>query len=384
MPGKAVQVEDLKPLTSLRFVAAIMIVLLHCLNYFKWGWLVYVPGTAVHGVSFFFVLSGFILSHVYSSRPDISYGRFIWTRFARLWPIHVAAIIFLVLTVPPGSVTFDGPGMFDKWIVLGFNLLLTHSLFPFPAYSFSWNAVSWSISTELFFYLCFPFLLKNIVSSWHWKLVVSLLPLASLALLANVVELPLGSATVETPSTYMLIYTNPLFRGFEFCLGLASWVCWKRLSVISVSRAIATIIEVAAIVLAVFWLKTGFSTYGMATLPPTTIVGQWFSVAGSSWVFAVVIIVLATGRGWIGFLLSLRPFVWLGEISFAIYMLHQILQKIFVTSLLDWHYEWVFFPLLILLSAAAHHGIELPCRKLLLSIRFSSLMGISKRASAAP
>ena len=115
-------VEDLKPLTSLRFIAAMMIVLLHAQQYFaaQWTWLSLVPGAAVHGVSFLFVLSGFILTHVYRSRPFPGYGRFILTRFARLWPIHVFALLVLVTFVRQDFITFDGPDIFSKWVVLAY------------------------------------------------------------------------------------------------------------------------------------------------------------------------------------------------------------------------------------------------------------------------
>jgi hypothetical protein len=53
-------VEDLKPLTSLRFFAALAIVLLHAKLYTKWGWLQPIQIPLGQGVSFFFVLSGFI------------------------------------------------------------------------------------------------------------------------------------------------------------------------------------------------------------------------------------------------------------------------------------------------------------------------------------
>ena len=157
-------VEDLRPLTSLRFVAAMMIVLLHAGLFFGplWPWLELVPATAVQGVSFFFVLSGFILTHVYKLKPWLGYGRFIATRVARLWPLHFFATLLLFLFVSGGYMTYSGPGIFDRNFVLLFNLGLIQSSIPTTAYVFSWNTVSWSISTEYFFYLAFPFLLINI------------------------------------------------------------------------------------------------------------------------------------------------------------------------------------------------------------------------------
>ena len=68
---------DLKPLTSLRFFAAMMIVFLHANELYNWKWIIHIQFPLTHGVSFFFVLSGFILTHVYSQRPYSSYSNFI-------------------------------------------------------------------------------------------------------------------------------------------------------------------------------------------------------------------------------------------------------------------------------------------------------------------
>ena len=140
-------IEDLKPLTSLRFVAAMMIVTLHSRLYFPWGKAMPAIPALDHGVSFFFVLSGFILSHVYTSK-QLGYWRFLLARFARLWPVHVFALIILVTFVRRDSITFEGPGIFCRPVTLISNLTLTQSLAPFVSFIFSWNSVSWSISTD--------------------------------------------------------------------------------------------------------------------------------------------------------------------------------------------------------------------------------------------
>jgi peptidoglycan/LPS O-acetylase OafA/YrhL len=72
----------------------------------------------------------------------------------------------------PDSQQLPGTGLFSPWLALASNLTLTQSLIPFQLYTFSWNSVSWSISTEMFFYLAFPFLFVNIERTWHWKLAI--------------------------------------------------------------------------------------------------------------------------------------------------------------------------------------------------------------------
>ena len=211
LSGLHMLIADLKPLTSLRFVAAGMIVLLHSLLYFKWSWLNHVPATAAQGVSFFFVLSGFILTHVYRTR-SVGYFTFMRARFARLYPVHVATLIIAMLFVRADLVTFDGPGIFSKWALLASNLTLTQSLAPFMAYQFSWNSVSWSISTEMFFYLAFPLLLvrRSYLANLAW---------AAVPIAAGVVFLLIFPISVSSENPYELtassvLYTSPLIRGF--------------------------------------------------------------------------------------------------------------------------------------------------------------------------
>jgi peptidoglycan/LPS O-acetylase OafA/YrhL len=73
--------DDLPTLTGIRGLAAVAIVLHHYrVPGFEVGWL---------AVDVFFVLSGFVLSHVY--RDGVSRGTFLWARFARTWPTHLVA-----------------------------------------------------------------------------------------------------------------------------------------------------------------------------------------------------------------------------------------------------------------------------------------------------
>src|SRR4051794_24376178 len=83
--------------------------------------------------------------------------------------------------------------------------------------------------------------------------------------------------------------------------------------------------------------------------------------AGSS---AVVIVVLAKGHGLVGRALCSRPLVWLGEISFSIYMVHQLLFKILVWRL-EVTSEVIVLPVIIVLAALAHHLIERPGQALI-------------------
>jgi peptidoglycan/LPS O-acetylase OafA/YrhL len=247
--------RDLKPLTSLRFVAASMIVLLHAWLYFPWA--DFVGGIPLHqGVSFFFVLSGFILTHVYSQKKT-AYWSFMLARFARLWPVHLVTCLMVVAFIRPDSQQFPGSGFFNPWVVLVSNLTLTHALVPFVNYTFSWNSVSWSISTEVFFYLAFPALLVGLARSWHWKLTaaVGIIGLYSIAI--SVLGLPAEAPVPEALGVAFLTYASPLFRGFEFVLGMTAYIGWKRLDRMGGGLVAGTVIELAAIGVCLLWVTGG-------------------------------------------------------------------------------------------------------------------------------
>lgn len=353
-----------------------MIVAFHAPLYkFPWSWTAGIPPSFLHGVSFFFILSGFILTHVYSSRSQVNYGTFMKARIARLWPVHVLTLILLVLFVRPDSITFDGPGFFSKWVVLGFNVLLLHAAVPLLAYAFSWNGVAWSISTEMFFYAAFPLLLKNIERTWHVKLAASAAIAAGIYIVARAVGLPLYG-DINEMSIMSLTYANPLVRGFEFCLGMAAWVLWNRyvrhaaLSVMAWSA-----IEAAVIGITLVWI---FSTYPaiLAKMQPPGI-RLFLERSGSFWLFPILIVCLASGRGIFGRVLSLRPLTFLGEVSFAIYMFHQVLMKIFFTwAPMEAVSTTMFMAALLVSCSAIHLLVERPGRALLLGA------GPSQRGSA--
>jgi peptidoglycan/LPS O-acetylase OafA/YrhL len=358
-------VESLHTLTSLRFVAAMMIVVHHCQKYYAWPWMSDAPSTLVDGVPFFFVLSGFILTHVYTSKPFPGYQKFLIARFARLWPVHAFAIIALMIFGRPGSITFDGPGIFDQWVQLGFNMALVHSLFPFWSFQFSWNAVSWSISTEVFFYLAFPLLLSNLKNTWHLKLLGSVFLAYSLWSLLSALNIPLDG-DLNTISIASVLYTNPLIRGIEFCLGMASWVLWdKMFRRLDLTQTIWSGIELAIISLAIAWLNVGF--YKVQPYVSATPFVQFYQNASSCWIFALLIPIMASGRGVIGGLLKTKACVFLGEVSFAVYMLHQIILKFFASWLpKDSVTSMMYFSALLFVATATYLMVERPAREFII------------------
>jgi len=125
-------------------------------------------------VDFFFVLSGFVVTHAYGHRltDARATGRYVVRRIGRLWPLHAAVLVAFVaaefglallgrmgiqLSNKP---LFSGPTSIEA---IGTNLLLIQALgmHPWP----TWNAPSWSISVELYVNILFGFMVP-VLRSW--------------------------------------------------------------------------------------------------------------------------------------------------------------------------------------------------------------------------
>jgi len=180
-----------------------------------WTWLRPVLWRGYLGVDGFFLLSGFALWLGYGARPPwgmAGIGRFLWRRFAKIWPLHVAALLALALLVGLATalgITIREPERFGaRDFVL--QVLLVHGWETTDR--FTWNYPSWALSVEWAGYLAFPLVLAALRRLPGGT--AALVPLGCLAGLAWLESFgPAGSLN------YTL--TLGLVRfGLEFVLGL--------------------------------------------------------------------------------------------------------------------------------------------------------------------
>ena len=135
----------LRALTSLRFFAALLVLVFH----YRHKALIFSNGLSEFGyeaVSFFFILSGFILTYTYTTPKglNVSVRDFLVTRIARIAPSYYLA---LALALPIFLV--KGP-----WNAAPLVITMTQAWVPTSA--MAWTAPAWSLSNEMFFYLCYP------------------------------------------------------------------------------------------------------------------------------------------------------------------------------------------------------------------------------------
>jgi peptidoglycan/LPS O-acetylase OafA/YrhL len=358
------QRPSLRPLTAFRFFAALA-VFFHHMDYYcgRDPLLAKVYPSILYegfsGVTFFFVLSGFILTynyhHVFATFRWPEAWKFYAARFARIYPVHVLTFIAMLplcygaFLVATGTATLRAVA----------NLTLTQSYIPRNDYYFSYNAPSWSLSDEFFFYASLPFLLWSLVSL---RLARGSRPaVLSIGFLA--LALGLAWHWRNDPRFHWLCYINPVCRCVDFTAGVTlclayltmrEWLTGKG------PRIIATVLEFACLA------GLAVAVYYAQAVPFAVRLGSYYTPA-----MAAIIFIFAFQRGWLSALVSTRPFWVLGEISFSFYMFHMVVLCYAKAYTVQLHLDrlgprtsiLIFFATTLLISFLCHYGFERPMRE---------------------
>jgi peptidoglycan/LPS O-acetylase OafA/YrhL len=321
--------KKIDALTSLRFIAVAMIVVHH-----SRGVLWLTPDFLNHfaldqAVSFFFVLSGFVLTYVYPRLIGPSpIKKFYIARFARIWPIHVVAFAALFMMFLPWS--YYNIIQPRNTLLAIANLLLLHGWYPAMEIFFSFNQVTWAVSTEVFFYLTFPLLIRDFEKTWIPKLLMSLLIMLAIVMFCNFMELPFAlDVPFNVISRTGFVYINPLSRLFEFVTGMCVAVIWKKYEGrIRLGKNVGTLLEVIVVCVVIATVYISISVNSIIHLigPAGT---EYLSHAGSCLSFALLVFTIAMRMGHISRLLSSKIFVVLGEASYSVFLFHQLILRFY-------------------------------------------------------
>ena len=341
---------NIRPLTSLRFFAALWVVLFHYWPKLDVDFTPALVSKGYLGVELFFVLSGFILCHVYLTafgEGRFRYGAFLWNRLARVYPLHLATLLgMMALGVVAGLAGLSVDAGILRWDALPANLLMVQAWGLAPAAAF--NHPSWSISAEWFAYLTFP---AFAVLAWTmrnrpWLYAAG--TLAGIAILYPAFQALTGQSLNQATIAWGALRIVPCFA-----LGCAMHGLWRSGAVRSLRMAaIGALFSGAALLAA-----AGLGAPDMVTV--ATFGSLILSLAG-----------LARHGSTFG---TQSVFVSLGEISYSTYMICVPWKIIFVNAaarglnltdeklpLLVW---LVFIGALVPLSAASYHLIEKPARE---------------------
>jgi peptidoglycan/LPS O-acetylase OafA/YrhL len=340
---------DLKPITALRFGAALWVAVYAFWENLAGAGQSGLVAKGYLGVELFFVLSGFILSHVYLAQAGekrFSYGRFLWARVARVYPLHIATLLAVGLLAGAAVVVgMSVDGNVLSWSSLPANLLMVHAWGLAPVAG--WNHPSWSISAEWFAYLCFP-----AFAFVFWRLrdkpVVAVLGAAAfLATLYFVFEQWAGFSLTEATIRWGALRIVPCFA-----LGCALYLMYRKAPLKAPALCAGAFL---VLMLGSAWL------------------GLWDAItvlmAGG-----LILSLASLPNERAGWLVS-KPAVYLGEISYSVYLVcvpWKLLAVNLAAKVTDapdkqLHvFVWLaVLALLPVVAALSYHLVEHPARKAL-------------------
>jgi peptidoglycan/LPS O-acetylase OafA/YrhL len=328
--------SHLKPLTGLRFLAALLVVLGHGTAF----WLptigqasstpglarllaLAISGIAAKGggvaVTLFFVLSGFILAYTYCP-PDggLRGGRraFYVARVARIYPVYLFGFVAIAVPYLGWSSATISPRADNGLVASGLaQVTLTQAWFPFLAAS--WNGPAWSVSTEAFFYLLFPLAATATARLTRQHLIIMLEVLWAIDLAVPFAFLALHPTGVQEVYWLRVVYYNPLARLPTFLIGVA---LGRLFTLASRTQGQGTTqakkrLRASHVGAATLVVITGI----LATVP--WVFGPLYDVALTP-LLAVLIYALAWSEGRLAAFFALPAMVALGEASYALYILH--------------------------------------------------------------
>lgn len=346
---------ELKSLTSLRFVAAFYVFLFHVdarAPLFGEGIVGDFIAEGAVGMTIFFVLSGFILSHAYQT-VEFDLRQYFWNRVARIYPIYLLAA---VLALPwlakdvwqESGLTNPVFAIFAGMILLATGLLMLQAWLP-QTFGFWNNSASWSISTEAFFYSIFPFSREVISIFQKRQLLVLLLTLSALSAMVPTAAIVFSNS----PDSFALFYASPIFRLPEFLCGIIAHQLVCNLHFNNRIRYSLTVL-VALAILHVALLGEALPGYTLH---------NWIVIPG---VAASLALLYDASRRGSGFFEN-AGFVWLGKISYCFYSFQfHVLEGLRWLMPIDemgaLTYTLISTALLLAVSALAYHFVEEPAR----------------------
>ncbi|MFE7747791.1 acyltransferase family protein [Streptomyces sp. NPDC057428] len=346
--------DRLASLTGLRFWAALAVVLYHLSR--QTGtlpWISDVTWYGRSGVTFFFVLSGFVLAWTYDGKT-VPAVVFLWRRFARIWPLLAVstAVSVLVWHVLGTDISLRG---------VAATLGLVNSWMPGREYLVGGNPAAWSLSDEAWFYLLFPVLLvlpfmRTARGRRNSAVVLSVACVAAW----------LAGAMIAEPAIrlWALDYFPPT-RTLQFVLGVTAGLAVKRGWRPPVGLGAAVALVVAWHVALVPWSRA---------VPDTL----WYSPYSASQMLSAPLFALLVAAAATADLDGRRTclagpwMVRLGHWSFAWYLFHEIVIRAAVGGVgrPDTWGETAALWLTVLavsltVAAIAYHGVEHPLERLL-------------------
>jgi len=328
-------VDRVASLTGVRAVAALLVLGTHAAyttGKYTHGFVGLVYSRMEIGVPIFFALSGYLLFGPWvraaaGGRQSPPLGRYAWHRVRRIMPAYVVTVLLAYLIY---HFRTAGPNPGHSWIGLFRNLTLTQIYTDNYMFSYLHQGLTqmWSLAVEVAFYVALPilaYLLLVVVCRRQWRPHLLLAGLAGLALVS--------------PAWLVLVHTTHFLPdGARLWLpGYLAWFIGGMLLTVLQAMGVRMYGFVALPLAVISYVIASTPIAGEPTTSPT---GLWQALVKTGFYAAIATLLIAPlalgNRGWYAGLLATRPMVWLGEISYEIFLVHLVLMEIAMTNVLHW------------------------------------------------
>lgn len=341
----------IEQLTFTRFVAAIAIVIYHFgtkVYPFNHPFVTAIFQYSFVGVSFFYILSGFVMIVAYHKyvQKGINIRQYLKNRLARVYPVYLIALILIIIiyTIDKRIFTHTEIGLslfgLQAWI---------------PSFSLSLNTPGWSVSVEMLFYLLFPFLFNKMYHTISLKkatVIVILFWIVTQILFNTLLH---SSFYKDSPSGWHdLLFYFPLMHLSSFMAGNITGLYFINRPKVGNGKNGLIILLLIIVILSVL----------NSRLPAYINCHDGFLAI----LFVPLIYCLSSNNGITAKLFKLPLFVFLGEISYSIYILQKPIFKFgkeYIGCIGIVGEDTQFYCitlLLILISAISYLYIETPLR----------------------
>lgn len=303
----------IKTINSFRFILILMIVMSHSLLPISQGMKDYL---GEFPVAMFFIISGFVLSLSYGERlvkEEVSNKRFFLTRISKLYPLH----LFVLAIIIPLDYRL---GLLGPWYQTLAHALLLQCWMPTHQFVGALNGPTWFISDLIIYYLIFKYLYRwNMQSKKTFPLIIFVIYMATYIAL---------TMTVKEDKSADNIYAAPPFRIIDFCIGILLCRFYRSEKGQKAYAFIATKLnswQAHLTDIAIILISVGMYYLSIYTNPN-------FRCAALYWLPSVVIIfyIIASdqGKGWLTLLFHQKALLWLGSISFEIFICHSLCLRV--------------------------------------------------------
>lgn len=288
----------IKSLTSLRGIFILFIFFHHCLNLY--------PGGGSMAVTFFFVLGGFAMTLGYKDKitnDEFNYRQYLTRRCIKFFPLHWLCILAVMPLALLSFTWLDVPK-------LALNAALLQTWVPIQKWYFSFNWVSWYLANTMFFAVVFPFVFRSIAgASSKGKGLIA----AVMAIIYVVV-----AVSIPEEKYHAILYISPYMRLMDFMFGIFLALGYLKLKDRPMEKwynAVCQIVMVSLIVLLV--VESCLLSENATLFAPV----YWIPVA------LLILIASLSERVGGGQILQYKWLQRLGELSFTIFIVHQIILR---------------------------------------------------------